>query len=84
MTWILSDTRTVPTSLSNANFRKQILGRLVPPLRLTKPFKVIEIQENSLIYVHTHDEADRRGRIYDKINNSYLFNLSQEWWVVHV
>ncbi|KAI8471212.1 MAG: hypothetical protein J3K34DRAFT_520707 [Monoraphidium minutum] len=25
------------------------------------------------------EEADRRGRIYDKIDNSYLFNVNQQW-----
>jgi len=27
----------------------------------------------------TQDEADRRGRIYDRIDNSYLFNLNEQW-----
>eukprot|EP00955_Chlamydomonas_euryale_P046181 353358-Chlamydomonas_euryale.AAC.1 len=25
------------------------------------------------------EEADRRGRIYDRMNNSYLFNLNEQW-----
>ncbi|KAG1661637.1 hypothetical protein FOA52_007518 [Chlamydomonas sp. UWO 241] len=27
----------------------------------------------------TQEEADRRGRIYDRMNNSYLFNLNEQW-----
>lgn len=25
------------------------------------------------------EEADRRGRIYDRIDNSYLFNVNKQW-----
>ncbi|GBF89874.1 hypothetical protein Rsub_02578 [Raphidocelis subcapitata] len=27
----------------------------------------------------SQEEADRRGRVYDRIDNSYLFNVNQEW-----
>ena len=27
----------------------------------------------------SQEEADRRGRIYDRMNNSYLFNLNEQW-----
>ncbi|GFH33619.1 enhancer of zeste, partial [Haematococcus lacustris] len=27
----------------------------------------------------TQAEADRRGRVYDQMNNSYLFDLNEQW-----
>lgn len=68
--------------------RAQRLAKGIPLIKCRHTHDLILSAVNQGSFVHeyigeviTQEEAERRGRLYDKLNRSYLFNLNADYCV---
>ena len=69
------------TGLQNGSHKRVLLGR--SSIHGWGAFVGESVKKNELLAefvgeVVSQDEADRRGKVYDKNNSSFLFNLNED------